>query len=89
MRTPAKCAFAGTLAVALTAASDTVQLTPGRWQNTLKSTSTTIDGAPAPAKHLQKDQEESYDCITPEQARNPAQYFLFEDDPDDECSALR
>ena len=65
-------------AIAIPAASlaaDSVQLTPGRWQEIDRTTAMAIAGRQVPANLLPKDVESALYCIPPNEAREPASFF--------------
>lgn len=86
MRVP-KWVVAGVLAVPLMAlADDTVQMQPGRWQETPTVTSVIRAGVPVPADALRNSQDKArFSCIAPAEARSPTLYFM-EHTPGDNCS---
>lgn len=78
MRVVIRFAFAACALLSATAtAADTVQLTPGRWEETISTLSVLLDGRPISTDSV-KNQRDA-DCISPEFALEPEKYFLEPD----------
>jgi hypothetical protein len=78
MRVSISLALAATALLPATAmAADSVQLTPGRWEETIATVSVSLDGRPLPADAFKN--QRSADCISPEFALEPSKYFLEPD----------
>lgn len=75
MRVP-KWLVAGILAVPLMAlADDSVQMTPGRWQETFKVTAATLHGKPISPDAFKG--KTTFSCVSPDQAHDPRLYFTY------------
>jgi uncharacterized protein DUF3617 len=82
-----KWILAGAMAVPLMAlADDSVQMTPGRWQETPTVTKVLRAGVPVPLEVFSSSQEKArFSCLSPAEAKNPTLYFM-EHTPGDNCS---
>lgn len=90
MRAIIKSLSAAVIAIPVAAiAADSVQLTPGRWQETDRTIAMTVDGEAVPSNILQDAMqvETMFYCIPPSEAQEPALFFRG-NVRDDKC-ALR
>lgn len=68
-------------------AADSVQMVPGRWQETMRLTSMTVEGKTIPLEATKRGNATRFSCISPEMAADPRRHF-DEVRPGDECQPL-
>ena len=83
MRVPKWLMALGCAVPLMALADDTVQMTPGRWQETPTAASVTVNGKRVASGDLTT--EAKFSCIAPNEARNPSLYFM-EHSPGDNCA---
>ena len=60
-------------------AADSVQMTAGRWEEVSTVTGATLDGKTIPADSVPNGTKTKFSCISANQARDPANFFLKQD----------
>jgi len=77
MRIIFKFLTAAAIVVPVTAmAADSVQMTPGRWEERMNLISATLAGQNLPVDGFPGQNQTEYSCISPAEAADPAAYFL-------------